>query len=466
MTGTGKSATIKMYLSRYADFGYQIASVDFEARGNRGEYSVMAENLGGVNFQIKANSKNIINLYELNEESEYDETTDTEIPVLRLSEKLTDLQNIMLTLMVDSENEEKPAFEDAKSIKKIINDINAYLFERRGIYDQNVESLYEQGSVYVLGRITTGRVKKELPTITEFFYEALIRRKKNKNPYHEKAYNLIIDAMADYVKELYYGEESLQLYSEEEYFAAKENDEKAHGKEKGTGIAHVGGAENKSEEIIRVKGARSYYDGQSTIKIDCNTSHINIDISQLMDADKPKAQIIALNFLNENYVKRNSMNPKKARKLVLLVDEIHKTFPYEEARTLVCDVYRTARKRHVSPWSATQALADYDGYKETKDMVKNSTAILLLKQSYQDKKFLLDNTVLTPSQVEEVLSLGGEPDEYGEFADERKGEICIICNGRITFVKVDYLKASEAYIVETDRAKLEKIYKERRKNDE
>jgi hypothetical protein len=458
ITGTGKSATIKMYLSRYADFGYQIASVDYESRGNCGEYAIMASHLGGANFQIKSNSKNTINLYELNEENEYDATTGSEIPVLRLLDKLTDLKHIMMTMMVDSENEEKPLFDDAKAMKKIIGDINSFLYEKRGIFDQDVDSLYEMGSVVKGGKITSGRVKKDLPTISEFFYEALVRRKKNKNPYHEKAYNLIIDAMADYVKELYYGESSLELFTREEYFAFKQEDEEINKKDSGSGIAYHMMAGGRREEVIRIKGERSYYDGQSTIYVDSNTPHINIDISQLPDVDKPNAQMIALNFLNENYIKRNSMDPKRARKLVMLVDEIHKMFPYPDARKFISDVYRTARKRHVSPWSATQGLSDYSGYKETEAIVKNSTAVLLLKQAFQDKQFLNENTVLTPSQVEEVLSLGGDPNDRGEYADERKGEICMICNDRVTFVKVDYLKGSEAYIVETDMSKLEQMY--------
>lgn len=457
-TGTGKSATIKMYLSRYIDLlGYQVASVDFESRGNRGEYSLMAERVNGINYQIKNNADNIMNPYEVNVEEEYDETTQTEYKVLRLSEKLTNLKHIMLTMMVDADNEEKPNYEDAKAIKKIISDTNAYLYERKGIRDQDVDSLYTTGNVLVNGRFTSGKVKKKLPTISEFYYEILLRQKRNKNSFHDQAYNLIIDAMSDYVTEMYYCPDCLKTFTREEYEELKAKDERKNGKRPGEGIAYCV-HDGKKEEIKVVKGTRAYFDGQSTLTADSNTPHVNIDISQLPDVDKPMAQIISLDFLNENFIKRNSVNPKKTKKMVMLVDELHKTFPYPEARKFISDVYRTARKRHVSPWSATQALKDFAGYKETEAIVKNSTAILLLKQDFQDKEYLLKNTVLTPSQVEEVLSLGGDPNDRGEMEDAHKGEICLICNDKVSFIKVDYLKASEAYIVETEVSKINDLH--------
>ena len=457
-TGVGKSATIKMYGSRYADFGYKFASIDFESRGNHGEYTLMAEGLGGINFQIKANSKNIINLFEINEEIEFDEETRAEFPVLRLSDKIADLRNILMTMIVG--DKATPDFTDHTAIEHILGRVIASLYEKRHIYDQDVDSLYEQGQVIERGRLMIGKVKKSLPTISEFYIEVLKTRKTDNNPYHDRAYNVIIDAMADYVKELYFCPECLKTFTRDEFIALTSA---AKNTQTNAVASHTCGGKNTP--IVALKGMYPYYDGQSTVHFDMNTPHINIDISQLPEPAKPVAQIIALNFLNENFVKRNSANETKAQKLVLLVDELHKLFPYKSARIFVSDVYRTARKRYVSPWSATQALSDYKGYKETEAILKNCTAVLLFKQDSQDKEFLLNNTILTSSQVEEVLSLGGAKDD-GDMTEEEKrahkGEMCLICNSNVTFVKVDYLQASEANIVETDMSKVSKMHGKKR----
>ena len=94
-TGTGKSATIKMYFTRYADFGVRIASIDFEKVGSRGEYSRACEAVGGQNFVIKVGSEYTINLFELDTQLEYDESTDLEYEDLNVMDKVSDLVNII-----------------------------------------------------------------------------------------------------------------------------------------------------------------------------------------------------------------------------------------------------------------------------------------------------------------------------------------------------------------------------------
>ena len=92
-TGTGKSATIKMYFTRYADFGVRIASIDFEKVGSRGEYSRACEAVGGQNFVIKVGSEYTINLFELDTQLEYDESTDLEYEDLNVMDKVSDLRS-------------------------------------------------------------------------------------------------------------------------------------------------------------------------------------------------------------------------------------------------------------------------------------------------------------------------------------------------------------------------------------
>lgn len=72
--------------------------------------------------------------------------------------------------------------------------------------------------------------------------------------------------------------------------------------------------EGNSHVVEVVVGTRSFFDGQSTIHVDLDTPWINIDISQMIDANRPIAEAIAANYLNENFVKKNSSNPRKAKK--------------------------------------------------------------------------------------------------------------------------------------------------------
>lgn len=54
-SGYGKSATVKQLFSRQVDFGVHIANIDYEplpGDGKRGEYSIVAEAVGGVNYLI------------------------------------------------------------------------------------------------------------------------------------------------------------------------------------------------------------------------------------------------------------------------------------------------------------------------------------------------------------------------------------------------------------------------------
>lgn len=443
VTGTGKSATIKMWLSRYIDFGYKIRSVDMENKGSRGEYSIMADAVGGVNYQIRQNSDHIINPFELDVSIEMDEITKKEIETLNVSEKVTDVvSNLMIMIKGEKTIEQ---FDDAVSFERIVTDIVSGLYEEFGIMDGRVDSLYTSESQVMRGRFFSGKVKKNLPTISDFYKKIIMLKRSNKEKAYDRACRLIRDAMKDYVKELYYCEECLAFYARDDYerLEVSENERKCTcGK----------------CSVLKVKGVRSYYDGQSTIRLDKATPHFNIDLSLLPEKEKPVAMTVAMNFLKENCVKKNSLNPKHAEKMILLFDEVQKAFVFPNAREFIVDQYATARKRNVSVWSATQALSNYHMYEETKTLLKNTATVVMLKQDTMDRKFLQENTVLTDAQVETVLSLGGEKSDTEERY-ERQGELCLIDNNsKVVFLKVDYLKDSEKTIVETDIGKVKEMY--------
>lgn len=442
-TGSGKSASVKMFTTRFIDFDYKIRSIDFEPKGSVGEYSGACDAVGGINYQIHSKSKNIFNLFELDKEDIFDETTNTEYPDLRLSEMLSNLRYLQIALLKDGGNIED--FSLFTFIKAILDDVNHSLFAERGIVNGDVSSLYTS-SKGTIG-IHSGRVKKTLPTITDFYKKVLIAKVRNENDFHKKAYQIIVDGFKDYVKELYYCavENDVVFLTSEEFNKLPVNRRQER----------YYTYEGKEYPAIAIHGNKPYFDGQSTIVAGPDAPWINIDISQLPEKERNVAILLSLNYLGENCVKKNSQNPKKASKMILLIDELHKLFPIDEARLFIADAYRTFRKRNVSPWAITQFLADFKGYPETEALLKNATSIFMLKQEIQDTDFLKNATPLTDSQIEKVCSLGHGDDDDSQ---EHKGELCLIDNNKVCFLKVDYLINSESRAVETDINKIKKMY--------
>lgn len=442
-TGTGKSATIKEMSSRYVDFGYKIRSIDFDARGPRGEYSIEAETLGGVSFQIKPDSENVLNLFEIDVTDEFNEITGAEYRVLDLASKKVNILNLIMTMIKDGREIE--SFSEEKFIRRIVTDAISDCYAACGIVHGQVDSLYEESKVLVNGKLGSGQVKKKLPTISDFYKCVLVKNRNNTNAFYERPYRLILDSMKDFVRELYYCKDCMKFYTREEYEKLKDNGYEC--------------SECETGEVVEIHGTRAYFDGQSTVHVSNETPHINFDISQLPKEERPVAMLICMDYMQESYIKKNSADPKKAKKMVMLIDEVHRSFNYPEARQFISDAYRTYRKRHVSPWVATQALADFDGYAETKAIVKNSTTMFLFKQDFQDREFLAKSTPLTASQLEQLFSLGGDLEDENDQKN-RRGEVCIIDNqSKVAFVKVDYLTASESLIVETNINKIQQMYK-------
>ena len=444
-TGTGKSATIKMFLSRAADFGLKYCSVDSEARGRQGEYSILTKKLGGENFQIHSGSKEIVNLFEVSEELEYDETNGQEVVRFYLVNRISIIKGILMTMITYGKT--SPSFEDLTAMESIVEDIISYIYEIRGIQDGVPESLYASTAGY-------STVKKPLPTITDFYVEALRRQQANTYEHHVKGYALILDALKTYVRELYYIPQIIRVLSKEEYEKLP-IDSSGHRYYETENKEHI--------RAVAIKGVRSYYDGQSTIKVNLDTPAINIDISQLPANDLPIGMVIATNFLNENIIKKNSANPKRLQKRAILIDEAHRMFPYPELRRFVSDLCRSARKRYIVPICCTQSLSDFKLYDETKEIVKQSPMIFLLRQDAQDREYIAESTHMSPGQLAHLFHLGGSTKNDGSVA--QKGQVCMIINHHVVFAKIDYLKYTETDVVETNMQVIDQHIRERRSKE-
>lgn len=447
-TGTGKSATIKMLQSRLVDFGVRFRTLDIESRATHGEYTLTALAAGGVNFDIKANGTNKLNPFDINAEMEYDEGSGIEYEVLRLSEKRAYLVDLFMS-MVKMGTKEVPATLD-KALASILSDMCNALYAEKGIIDGKPESLFTGEGT---GFLSAGKSRKLMPTMTDAFKWLLVNKYLNDNSLHDEAYQVLVDTMREQVNEVYYGKDSIRFFSREEYEAMEDAE---HGRKC---IDYKG----KKEIVIPVIGSKSYFDGQSTLRADFTTPYVNYDISQIPEADRKFAILVLLGYMEENDIKPNSANPLRTTPLIILVDELHILFPYAEARRCIERFYRTARKRWVGPWVATQSLADFgdkDKYPELAGVYKNTDTYFLFRHKAADREYFKSATELTASQIERVFGLGFDPTDP-EITDEEKkrrtGELCVIDKGRVAFIKVDYLEETEASYVETNVEKIKKM---------
>lgn len=438
MTGTGKSATMKILASRYiSKNGYRFVAIDSQAKGNRGEYSMMADVQCGVNYQIKADSRVILNPFEIREEEEWSEI-DGDCLVLRLKDKIEDAKGNLM-IMVQG-NKGTADFELATYLERIITDIVAELYDDCGIMDGQVESLFDGdgiGEAVFFG----ARKRKKLPTMTDFYKKLLFHERYNQIPEHQKAYRILLDSLKERVGMLHFCPACLRFYTEKAYA--------------GDQICHCC---PEGRQIQVIKGVKSYFDGQSNVEIGRNAKFTNIDLSQLPDEERPVARLIALSFVTEHFIKKNAINPKKTEYLGVICDELHENFKSLVAVQKLDYVSRTSRKRLVSLWTATQALEDYQRMPETEDLLKQAATKFVFKQDYQDRAWVKEALNITNGQVDRIMELGGDP---ADKSSERKGEVCIVDNGKVCFCKVDYLKSAEAVFVETDARILQKMYGEK-----
>lgn len=450
MPGYGKSTTMKCWYSRLIDFGYHIVMIDYEPlpASRRGEYSLMVERVGGVVYQISTRKNGCrLNLFELNEELEYDERTGEEYRTLHLADKITDLTNILLVMAITSRINKKESVYSAETLARmgeIISKCVKLSFAQLGIVENDPGSLwyYEENSF--------ARVRKPLPTMHSFYMILLQEQAANTDKFKENAYSLLLGEYEDFVEELYYNPVTLEELTRDEYEALPVDRQ---------GKRYIILKSAETVRIQAIRGSRAYFDCQSNVAIDTSLPAVSFDISQIPDSDRPLLMLICQNFIEEYFIRTNSANPKVAKKLIVSMDEAYRAMVYEDARTFLNALYRLARKRHVAPVLITQSIADLSRYTDTEDIVKNTETFLLFKHNYADKEYIKGVTHLSDSQVDTILNLGGD----GQSEKKRPGELAIVevPTKRCVFLLADYLKDTESEIAETDAEVIAARYRRR-----
>lgn len=449
-TGAGKSAAIKMLSYRCSIFDYRFASLDVQPRMGTGdgEYAGICELLGGLNFELKSDSNNCLNIFEVMITKKFVKTNigeGYEKDDLDLRSAIAQSTNLIKIMI--SENGDAASLRDNVLIDSVIRTGIENIFANRGIIDGDPASLYTFSEV----EGSQIRKEKDLPTIGDFYAELVRAQVIEDDVDKRSARKIVLLAMEKYVRDAFYVEETAEFFTAEEY-------EKLPVDEKGRKF-YNDPVENKAFIVKRVHGTRSYFDGQSTLRYSLDIPWVNIDCSQLDEASKQVAMSVGMNYINERIIKGNSDNrDDKSSKVLCIFDEAHMVFKIQAARALLAEIVRTARKRSVCLFICTQTLREFDEFPETQAIRKNAAALFVFKQDYSDRQYLIDTLGLTPAQVECILMQGGDLDKVVSAEDEEttakeaakhRGEMTIVINRTAIPVKIDYRKRTERYAVET-----------------
>ena len=357
-SGAGKSVTMKTLISRSSVLmGIESLALDAE-----GEYTIVAESLGGINIVISPNSKTVINLFDIEPERIKDEITGRERIVLNVENKVEDVTQALLTMARGSTR----STEVNELTKQVIAESVAEEYEALGI-NNDPNSLYKRGTGLQTGNKLYNE-KKDMPTIGSWYKRIERKAMMNENKDYSFHYSYLLKVMKQYIREY--------------------------------------------------NGQMAYFDGQSTFELLDGAPFINLDISQLEERfARPLAQQILLSWIWEKYVKKNSEDRTKAKQKRVLVDEAWMLLPYPEAVDFLNKMARRARKRNVSLAIISQRFQDFYEKPEAQAVLTSSDTKLFLAQDKSEIQYLKEVFKLSDGEAgflinclkgEGLLKVGGD----------------------------------------------------------
>lgn len=350
-SGAGKSVTMKTLISRSS----VLMGIESLALDGEGEYTVVAEALGGINVVLSPNSKTVINLFDIEVETVRDEITGRERTVLNVENKVEDVTQALLTMARGSTRSSDSSVNEitkqviAESVTEeyaslgITNDPSSLY---KGQNFQNGDKLYKE--------------KKPMPTIGSWYKRIQRKASENVNSDYSFHYSYLLKVMKQYIREY--------------------------------------------------NGQMAYFDGQSTFELLEESPFINLDISQLEERfARPLAQQILLSWIWEKFVKKNSEDRKKARKKRVIVDEAWMLLPYPEAVDFLNTMARRARKRNVSLAIISQRFQDFYEKPEAQAVLTSSDTKLFLAQDKSEIQYLKEVFKLSDGEANFLITcLKGE----------------------------------------------------------
>jgi len=357
-SGAGKSVTMKTLISRSSVLmGIESLALDAE-----GEYTIVAESLGGINVILSPNSKTVINLFDIETEKVKDEITGRERLVLNVENKVEDVTQALLTMARGSTR----STEVNELTKQLIAEAVAEEYAAIGI-TSSPSSLYKPGKELQKGDKLYNE-KKEMPTIGSWYRRIQQKAAENSNADYASHYSYLLKVMKQYIREY--------------------------------------------------NGQMAYFDGQSTFELLEGAPFINLDISQLEERfARPLAQQILLSWIWEKYVKKNSEDRARASKKRVIVDEAWMLLPYPEAVDFLNTMARRARKRNVSLAIISQRFQDFYEKAEAQAVLTSSDTKLFLAQDKAEIEYLREvfklsegeaGFLVTCSRGEGLLKVGAD----------------------------------------------------------
>lgn len=349
-SGAGKSVTMKTLISRSSVLmGIESLALDAE-----GEYSIVAESLGGINVVLSPNSKTIINFFDIESERVKDEITGKERIVVNVENKVEDVTQALLTMARGSTR----STEVNELTKQIIAEAVAEEYAAYGI-TSNPNSLFEESKQFNKEE-RLYRERKKMPTIGSWYRRIQRKAQDNPNADYRFHYSYLLKVMKQYIREY--------------------------------------------------DGQMAYFDGQSTFELLDGAPFINLDISQLEERfARPLAQQILLSWIWEKYVKKNSEDRTRARKKRVLVDEAWMLLPYPEAVDFLNTMARRARKRNVSLAIISQRFQDFYEKPEAQAVLTSSDTKLFLAQDKAEIQYLKEVFKLSEGEADFLITcLKGE----------------------------------------------------------
>ena len=329
-SGAGKSVTMKTLVSRSS----VLSGIESLALDAEGEYTVVAESLGGINVVLSPTSKTIINIFDIETETIKDEITGKDRVALNVENKVEDVTQGLLTMAKGSTR----STEVNELTKQIIAETVAEEYAALGI-TSNPNSLYEQDSSAISRGEILSKKKKRMPTIGSWYKRLQAKAQENKNVDYQFHYSYLLKVMKQYIREY--------------------------------------------------DGQMAYFDGQSTFELLEGAPFINLDISQLEERfARPLAQQILLSWIWEKFVKKNSEDRTRAAKKRVLVDEAWMLLPYPEAVDFLNKMARRARKRNVSLAIISQRFQDFYEKPEAQAVLTSSDTKLFLAQDKSEIQYL------------------------------------------------------------------------------
>ena len=346
-SGAGKSVTMKTLISR-SSILMDIESLALDAEG---EYTIVAESLGGINVVISPNSSTIINLFDIETEKTRDEITGRERLVLNVENKVEDVTQSLLTMARGSTR----STEVNELTKQIIAESVAEEYAALGI-TSDPNSLYEATESFNRGQ-KLYRDKKKMPTIGSWYRRLQRKAQSNTNDDYRFHYSYLLKVMKQYIREY--------------------------------------------------NGQMAYFDGQSTFELLDGAPFINLDISQLEEKfARPLAQQILLTWIWEKFVKKNSEDKRKARQKRVIVDEAWMLLPYPEAVDFLNTMARRARKRNVSLAVVSQRFQDFYEKPEAQAVLTSSDTKLFLAQDKSEIQYLKEVFKLSEGEAGFLVTCG------------------------------------------------------------